>query len=322
VTVQVLDADDGTHLWAETYDRDLTAANLFEVQDQITEQVAGTIGDSAGILVRAELEAIKAKPTDSLDAYECVLRAVAHYDVHTPETHLEARDCLERAVELDPNYAAAWTWLAWMYLDEDRFGFNPRPGSLDRALEAAQRAVVLDADDENARLSLVKVHFHRHELDAFFAEAERAVALNPNNSMVLANVGLQMILPGELDRGFALINKAIALNPNHPEWYHFPLFHYHYLRGEYEKALDMALKINMPGFFWTHVLRAAVYGQLGRKAEAREAADKLLELYPTYPENARDEFRKWNFPEEAIEHHLEGMRKAGLDIPDAPDATY
>ena len=66
VTVQVLDATDGTHLWAETYDREYTAANLFEVQDEITEQVAAIIGSTAGILWRAEIAAVKGKPTDAL----------------------------------------------------------------------------------------------------------------------------------------------------------------------------------------------------------------------------------------------------------------
>ena len=130
-----------------------------------------------------------------------------------------------------------------------------------------------------------------------------------------------MINAGDIDRGIALVRKAIVLNPYHPDWYYFPLTHYHYVRGEYEEALDMAQKINVPGYFKTHVAQARAYGQLDRQAEAAKSIEKLLELYPGFPDQVRLEYRKWNWPEAAIEHAIEGLRKAGLDIPDESTAT-
>ena len=145
VTVQLLDARDGTHLWADTYDRDLSASDIFAVQDEITEQVVGTIASNSGVISRARFAEIKEKPTDSLDAYECVLQVGAYYrDNYIATEHVKVRACLERAVKSDPGYADAWAYLTFLYLDEYRFNYNPRPDSLDRALEAAQRAV--DAD--------------------------------------------------------------------------------------------------------------------------------------------------------------------------------
>ena len=105
-TAQLLDAKDGTHLWAETYDRELSAASIFEVQDEITQQVVGTIGSFYGVIARARLSEIKEKPTDHLDAYEWVLRAAAYYrDNPVPAEHGKVRDGLERAVKSDPSYA-------------------------------------------------------------------------------------------------------------------------------------------------------------------------------------------------------------------------
>ena len=88
-----------------------------------------------------------------------------------------------------------------------------------------------------------------------------------------------------------------------------------------EEALDAAQKINMPGFWVTHVNLARAYGQLGRQAEAAKSIEKLLELYPDYPDHARMRLRKWNWPEAAIEQSIEGLRKAGLDIPDEDAAA-
>ena len=316
VTVRVLDAETGTRLWSETYDRELTAANLFEVQDEITGNVASTIADEWGILLRADIEAIKGKPTDSLDAYECVLRAIRFYDAVTPSEHLVVRGCLERAVEIDPNYAAAWGWLANFYLDEYRWGFNPLPEPLDRALDAGRRAILLDADDEQSRAFLAKVYLFRGEADMFSAEAEQAIALNPNNSSVLADIGIYTMVVGNLDRGFALVKKAVALNPKHPGWYYFAFAFYHYQRGEYETALDMALRVNLPEFFWTQVYLATIYGQLDRPTEAREAVNALLVLYPGFAEEFWSVMRKSGNPYSVGENFAEGLRKAGLVIPD------
>ena len=155
--------------------------------------------------------AVRDTPTDDLDAYDCVLRATPYFDLsrHDRDLHLDLRECAERAVETDPNYAMAWTVLAYMYMDESRNGFNPRPGSLERALEAARRAVQLDGDNAIARQVLALIYFHLHDLDAFGAESERAIALNPNNASVLADLGGYLVSMGEVDRGLPMVKKAM-----------------------------------------------------------------------------------------------------------------
>ena len=159
VTVQVLSAADGTHLWVETYDRALTAANLFAVQDEITAQVAATIADEWGILAQADIEATRNKPPESLESYECVLMAAEYFGVEaTAERHLVVRDCAERATRRDPSYAEGWRVLAQMYLSEHALRHNPLPGSLDRALSAAKRAVELDPRNERSQGALARVH--------------------------------------------------------------------------------------------------------------------------------------------------------------------
>ena len=119
VTAQLLDASDGTHLWAETYDRDLSASSIFAVQDEITEQVVGTIAGS-GVISRARFAEIERKPPESLAGYECVLLAQnsGRYDTIRSEYRKKARSCLERTVRDDPGYTDAWAWLAWIDMSE------------------------------------------------------------------------------------------------------------------------------------------------------------------------------------------------------------
>jgi len=321
VTVQLVDSENGTHLWAETYDRDLTAANLFDIQDEITDRVTATIADARGIIVQAGTAASREKAAENLDAYECWLRLVSYYDFVTPDRHLEVRNCAERAVQSDPNYSRAWTTLAYTYTDESRFGFNTRPNALERALKAARRAVELDSDDALARRVLALVYFHQHDLDAFRAEAERAIALNPNNCNVLAGIGAHLTYTGEIERGSALVRKAATLNPNHPGWYHLSLSLVEYLQGNYDNALNHALKINLPTVFWTEVRLAMAFAELGRTADAQAAIDRLLTLYPDFAENFWEEHRRINMEDSLIRRSRDGLRKAGLDIPEESAAS-
>jgi adenylate cyclase len=322
VSAQLLDATDGKHLWAETYDRELTAADIFAVQDEIVAKVVAVIGGSSGVIARAERKRIRGKPPGRLDAYECVLGFWAYQQALVPDEHLRLRKCLKRALEQEPAYAEAWIALAAIYRHEYSFGFNPQPGAsppLDRALVAAQQAALLDPS--LGHLALALTHFSRHELDQFFIQAERALTLNPYDPNTFAIMGLYIGYTGRCERGVALARKAIALLPEHPGWYHFPLFFCYYDSREYDAALEEALKINMPGFFWSPSVLAAVYGQLERRAEAAAAVGNLLKIYPSFQSKVWDELRKWNFAPNLIEHFVEGLRKAGLDIPDEPPAA-
>ncbi len=318
VTAQLVDATSGAHRWAETHDRELTASNILGVQDEITEHVVAKIAEPFGAIFRAGVKETQGKRTDTLTAYECVLHARDYVVTEvSPALHLRARDCLERAIALDPNYAEAWAWLSEMYLDEYRFGYNQRPDPkpLDRALNAARRAVALDPTSAMGHLAVASAHYFRRERDQFAVEAEQALALNPNNAFVLARVGVCFTGIGQLERGMALAKKAIALNPHHPGWYYFMVFMYHYRKGEYEEALAVAQKWNEPEFYWNQVHLAQAYAYLGRKEEAQAAVAKLLQLYPDFPKNAWKEWRIWLVSEDIIQHEAEGLRKAGLEIP-------
>ena len=320
VTARLLDNRHGGHLWAETYERRLTAAGIFDLQDDITERVVATIGDAQGVIARATFEQTKVKGTVSLDAYECVLQTYAYWRTIAAAEHLKVRNCLERALKLDPNYAEGWAALADVYLEEHRQGFNPRPNPLDRSLNAARRALDLDPTNQSAHMQLAVNHFFRRDLDTFYRLAERAIALNPSNPEVLAIIGNAMAYggwttPSIHERGNALVRKAMALTPFYPDWYHYSLAWSDWWKGDYQKALTEAQKINAPDYFWTHMLLAAIYGAQGRTKDAAPAVANLLRLYPDIPVKVRDEWKKWNVPDKVIDRAIADLRRAGLNIP-------
>ncbi len=320
VTTQLIDAVTGAHLWAETYERALTAANMFAVQDEVTQMIVATLADAHGIINRAGLEAAKLKRTQSLEVYDCILRDNAYRRMDTPQTHFTARACLERAVELDPGYAETWARLSHAYVTEYSEAHNPRPDlydALERGHEAAQRAVELDPVNEVARLALARAYFFRHEPEQFFNEAGRAVELNPNNADVIGTIGMYSAYAGKWERGLALLEQAMTLSPFYPGWYHFPDFFDQYRKGEYEAALAVAQKINMPDHIRAHALLAAAYGQLERADDARPHIERILALDPNFELTARENRRKFfHYQEDLLDRYMDGLRKAGLAIPE------
>jgi tetratricopeptide (TPR) repeat protein len=272
-----------------------------------------TIAGLHGVISRARFAEVKEKPTDQLDAYECVLQVGAYYrDNMVPTSHAKVRESLERAVKFDPGYAQAWAWLCSIYLDEYRFDFNPRPDPLGRALDAARRAIASDPTSQRAHQALAAVYFYRHELDGFFAETEHAIALNPNNVRVLGALGEKLHQVGD-ERGIALVRRAMALDPFHPTVFYFTIAGDHFARGEYEEALAAARKLDIPGFYHTQIYLAAIYAELGRHSEARFAAEELLRIYPDFTtQKWTEEMRRTNYPDDSIRRWVAALRKAGL----------
>jgi TolB-like protein len=304
ITVQLVDAVSGVHVWADRYDREME--DIFAVQDELTRTIAATLG--VKIQDAALQRALKKSPAE-LDAYDSVLRARRYTSLLSAAMHAEARDLLEAAVAKDPTYADAHVLLANVYLAEYRFDTNPRPDPIGRALRMAQTATALDPQNAYAHCWLAVVHFFLRENDKFEAEAQRALSLNPNDPEILADIGHFLAFMGEFERGIELSRQAQLLNPLHPGWYHFSFCRYHYDKRSYQEALADVQRASMPDFYWTHLLSAASLGQLG-KPEARASVDRIFQLKPKF--SAAAELEKWNAAPRDFDHLMEGLRKAGL----------
>jgi tetratricopeptide (TPR) repeat protein len=203
--------------------------------------------------------------------------------------------------------------LSMLVREEYTHGLNVRPDPLGRALTAASRAVEIAPSNHLAYHALASTQFFRREFQAFRNSAERAVSLNPLDGFTAAYLGFLIAYAGNWEHGCALAERARQLNPHHPGWYWFPSFFDAYRKRDYRGALDVALKVNMPSFWRTYLALATVYGQLGEREAARNAVRELLALRPNFPMIAREELGKMWDPE-LVEHLIEGLRKAGLEI--------
>jgi adenylate cyclase len=206
--------------------------------------------------------------------------------------------------------------LSMMYGEEHRFGFNAQPGSLERSLQAARRAVDAAHANHFAWLALAQAQFFRREFDAFRDAAERAIALNPMDGSTLQYLAHLMAFSGAWERGCDLAERSRQLNPNHPGWYWVIHSLDAYRKGDYKGARSSLAKGLLRGGgaqLFTQALLAAVDGQLGDYEAARRTLGEVLSQKPDFAASAREEFGKW-YPPELVEHLLEGLRKAGLGV--------
>ena len=311
--VQLVDALSGAHLWAENYERGFRPGAVFEIQDDLVPRIVSTVGDAHGILPHTMSESLRGRAPAELSPYEAVLRSFGFGYRSTPEEHAAVRDALEAAVESAPRHADAWSMLSVVYAHEYAHEFNVRPDPLGRAFQAARRAVDIAPSNALAYDALAWAHFFRKEFPAFRVAAAQAIALNPLNSPTLAGLGTLTAYSGEWEKGCALVERAVQLNPRHPGWYRFALFANAYRQRDYRGAVDIALKLNLPDFYVTYEVLAAAYGQLGEPDQAAKALKELLRMRPDYAQTGREKIEKW-FDPDLVEHWMDGLRKAGLEI--------
>ena len=219
---------------------------------------------------------------------------------------------------LHPDYATAWAMLSVLYLDEDRFGFNPRAGSgtsIQRSLDAARRAIRLDPENVRALQALMMaLYFARQPAEALEV-GERAVALNPNDTELLGEFGTRLVQAGAWQRGAELLEQALARNPGHSGYYSGTLALYAYLQRDYNRAESLIRQAALEKFPLYHFVAAIIYAQLGKAPEAAEARDQFLRMRPTIFEHWDEEMAKRNFRPEDAAHFAEGARKAGFPVP-------
>jgi TolB-like protein len=310
---QLVDTATGTHLWADRFDG--TLENIFDLQDQMTVSVVSAIAPK---LEQAEIERAKRKPTESLDAYDYYLRGLSTIRHFSSDAIRESLRLFHRAIELDPEFAAAYGMAAWCYFR--RYSNAALTADLAQenaeATAMARRAVEIGGDDAVALcMGGVTLAGIALELDAGDAYIDRALALNPNLAIAWSNSSLVKIWLGEHALAIDRVTHAMRLNPLDPLLYRVQalLSHAHFFSGHDDEALSWAEKafLAQPSFVPSAGIAAACYTKASRIADAKRIVARMLQASP--------EMRISNFPvlralrrQEDVVRYRDELRKAGL----------
>ncbi len=308
VTAQLIDGADGNHLWAERYDRDL--ADIFDVQDEITELVANSVEAELG---RAEQTRATGKSPNNIDAWATYHQALANYDQRSRPAMEEAKRLFMRATELDPGFALAFAQYAMMCSRSVIYGYDEGPG--EDSLKAARRAIELDPDEPVAHVAMGYLHALNADFEAAIGEATTATRLNPNYVEAHHLHAIALVRGGRPAEALPSLATAVRLCPrgNYVGVIQGRFAQAYLALGDYENVLIWARKaIQYPQPRWAHAFLVAALAHLGRLDEARRMVEELRRVRPDMTVSMA---RGWTgFGDETTrETFAEGLRLAGLD---------
>ena len=306
VSVQLIDTASDAHIWAERYDRKLD--DIFSIQDEITSAIVATL---PGRLEAAQQDQLARLKPSSMAAYECVLAAKVLHHRSTRQDNAEALKLIDRALQLDPDYAHAHAWRGcilgqgWGYgwcADKDAV-FNEVALELDRAM-------ALDDNDPDVHRILAAVAIVRHDMNRARYHQDRALELNPNYDLVVVQMGELFTWLGRAEEGLEWIRKAMRLNPHHPARFWSHLGKAHFVGRQYAQAIEDFMHLSTMDA-QQHAFIAACYGWLGDRTASSAHVMRVRQLDPEL--DLEKFLATMHYANDAdLQHLREGLVKAGL----------
>ncbi len=298
LTAQLIEAASGNHIWADRYDRPLT--EIFSLQDDVVHRIARTVERrlSTDIAERAAR-----KHPSSMAAYECVLKARENItDVAVAE------NLLNRAIELDASYAAAYAALTQVRMLQ--YWLTAKTRFLDEAVAAARTAVSLDPNDSYTHAGLGGAYTLKRDYSRAEFHIKRALINNPNDEVALRTLAHWLVRVGRPEEALVTLNGALQHDP-FPSDFHWDIAAIAFIIGRrYREAVDALMRVEEMAA-WNHLYLAAAYGQLGDLEMARAEAAETLKMQPAFTIQRHMLVEAFQNAGDA-EPLVEGMRNAGL----------
>jgi adenylate cyclase len=310
ITAQLIDALTGKHLFSERYDRDLK--DILDLQDEITMKVLTSIQAK---LTKGEDARLRGKGTKNFEAYLRILQAGKFHQIWNKESQAKARQLLEEALALDPQFATGYSLLSRVTANEALLGVyrNHREG-LKRALELGGKAVELDGSSPLSHAELVKPHIFLREHDKALTEAEKAVRFGPNSAYAYYALSCALHYSERFQEAIPFFEKCLRLTPIATDsGVLITLGHAYRQLGQYQEAEATYKKLLQlfPKHLAGHLGLAATYFFMGRETEAHAEVAEVLKIDPKFSLEVYAAISPFK-TQAATDNYIQPLRKLGL----------
>jgi len=310
ITTQLIETEAGTHVWAKTFDGSVD--DIFELQDEITEQVAGALQPSIRL---AEIERVRRKRPQDLRAYDFTMQAFPHvWSLEKEETDIGLK-LLEQALEIDPDYPLALSLIAWCHAQRSVYNWvEDLAASKNEALLLAEKAANLSGNDPLVLAVLGTVHTVSRNFGTARILLERAVSIDPNAAWAWSRLGWLETYADNPETALGHFEKSRRLSPLDPLTFntYVGMGSAHQGAGENEQAIRLFRRAieERPHAVWIYRSLAAVLAGAGRIEEANEAYNMLMK---SYPDLTGSQIRKaMVFSPEFMDRMLASLKTLGL----------
>jgi adenylate cyclase len=309
ITAQLVDARTSGHIWAERYDRELE--DIFALQDEVTHEIVSAL---AVKLTDEEQKRLVNKGTANLEAYDYTLRGLEYVYRFTKEANAVARNMFQKAIDLDPQYADAYSQLGNTHMMEWSFGWSQDPATLERAFDLAQQAITLDESEPMAHGLLSNVYLWKKQHDRSIEEIEKALEIDPNNADRLLMLAGVLNWAGKPEEAIDLITRAMQLNPIYPIWYLWELGHAYYLTSQLDETIATMKELidRNPNFHPAYAYLTASTVELGKVEKARSESAELERLSAHISIGDWEKRLPYKDPK-MLKRLFDALKKAGLE---------
>ena len=277
ITGQLIDAQNGSHVWAQRYDRELE--DIFAVQDDVTQAIVAALPQK---LEAADLERAKRKTTENMVAYDYLLRGKEHHHRGTNEDNTEGIRCLEQAIELDPGLAHAHAWLGCILGQAIVRGYLETTDDLWRRVKTAvETARALDENDSECHRLSCEIHLIERNHDQAEVHQDRALSLNPNDPRLVIQRAELLSLLGRPEEALEWVDTVARLDPNHADGYAWQRGVALQGAGRYAEAVAAFKRVGTRRP-WLKAHLAACYAELGDDDASKGHGAELLEENPDF----------------------------------------
>ena len=314
ILAHLTDMTDDRQIWAESFIKEVTLENLFEIQETLSQEIAIKIGSEYGAILQKLAFDSRLTEFQSFDTYSAVLKFY-YFQVHqTEESAIQAFTAINQALSHDPESGIAMALLAAMHGNLYTLDLPDAEKSYQLMGNLVAKASKLSPNSLIVNTVQAFKSFVYNEKERFLYLAEKCLSISQNSSLRTGALAMYLSLYGEWDRGKELLDKLMHQNIGYPLYFHGATTLYYYRKNEYKMALEEANKYILPTLFWSPMLRAAVMGQLNLKTEAQKNIDHLLKLKPDFEQKAAYLISRYVKEDELVNHLKEGLHKAGMKV--------